>query len=396
MTQSRQPEPRDGFTTGSAAAATTAAALAVLLAGEMSDEITIPLPPDEHGVIPPERITVPLSFCERVTDRNALMGYAGVIKNAGDDPDVTDGLLITAHVARDPAQFPPELLRDSRAPLALGNGITLYAGRGIGVATLPGLPVAVGEIAVNPSPRRQIAASLLEVAGLWGYHGNIHCRLSALDGETRAKKTLNPRLGIVGGISILGTRGTVKAFSAEAWRVTISRALDVAAESGCSTVCLSTGRRSEKALRAMFSDLPEQAFIQAADHAGHALASAAARGFSRIVWGCFPGKLLKLAQGLAWTHAHAATPDFGLLEQLCAEVGLKGKSIRDALRIPTVAGALETIRTLSPEGYRAILARMAEMALASARALAAKGGRPGEIVVCAFAAHGELQATAKG
>ena len=214
MTEDAAIENREEFTTGSAVSAATAAALAVLLAGEAPEQMTIPLPPDENGVIPGTRLQVPVSFCERIMSNGTAFGYAGVIKNAGDSPDVTDGMLFTAHVARDIAHIPPALREEARAPLSLGNGITLYAGPGIGIATLPGLPIAVGEMAVSPAPRRQIAAALLEIAGLWGYHGQIHCRLAALDGKTRAKQTLNARLGISGGISILGARGTVKAFSA--------------------------------------------------------------------------------------------------------------------------------------------------------------------------------------
>lgn len=389
-------ENREGFTTGSAVSAAAAAALAVLLAGESSEQVTIPLPPDENGVIPGTRLPVPVRFCERIANNGTAFGYAGVIKDAGDDPDVTDGMLFTAHVARNAAHIPPAMREESCAPLNLGNGITLYAGPGIGVATLPGLPIAVGEMAVNPAPRRQIAAALLEVAGLWGYHGQIHCRLAALGGKTRAKQTLNARLGIIGGISILGTKGTVKAFSAEAWKSAISRALDVAAGMKCGAVCLTTGRRSEQAMRALYPDLPEQAFVQAADHAGYALAEAARHGFSRIAWGCFPGKLLKLAQGLAWTHAHSSSTDFTLFSRLCAEAGVPEAQARAAALYPTITGALEAIRAFSPALYADVISRMTEAAADAARDMALRGveesGRV-EVTVRAFDLRGTLLAT---
>lgn len=391
-----KPEPREGFTTGSAVSAAAAAAFAVMLTDEAPDRVLIPLPPDENGVTSPDRLHIPLHFCERIWENGTPVGHAGVIKDAGDDPDVTNGMLLTAHVVQNFSHFPPHLLADSAPPLALGNGITLYAGRGIGVVTLPGLPVAVGEMAVNPGPRRQIAAALLEAAGLWGYHGAIHCRIAALEGETRAQKTLNPRLGVTGGISILGTRGTVRPFSAEAWETTISRALDVAASLGLTTVCLTTGRRSETALCALFPDLPAQAFIQAADHVGHALAGAAKHGFSRIIWGCFPGKLLKLAQGLAWTHAHASETDFSLFARFCAEANVPEKCIAEAASLPTVTGALEVVRAFSPNAYLDVGGRMARAALESARNMASRADRSPEITICAFDMRGELLATVSG
>ncbi len=390
----RATTPREGFTTGSAVAAAASAALSVLLTGRPCDRVSIPLPPDENGNAAAGRLAVPVGFCERLEEGGALLGYAGVIKDAGDDPDVTDGMLLTVHAAKDASHFSP-LVPASRATLALPHGVTLHAGPGIGIATLPGLPVPVGQMAVNPAPQRQITAALHEAAAGWGYHGPVHCRLAALDGEERARRTLNPRLGITGGISILGTSGTVKPFSAEAWQRSISQALDVAGCLGCATVCLTTGRRSEKAMRSLFPDLLPQAFVQVADYAGFALAAAAERDFSGILWGCFPGKLLKLAQGLAWTHAHAASTDLDLFGQFCRRAGLPERELAEAMRSPTITGALETIRAGRPDAHAAIVRMMAESALRAVHAMASARGRQPEISLYAFDMRGDLLATVR-
>lgn len=384
---------REGFTTGSAVAAAAAAALSILLTGEHLSHVSIPLPPDKNGTFPEQRLGIPISFCERVTGNGAAVGYAGVIKDAGDDPDITNGMLLTVHVAKYPAHFPTYFLETIAAPLFLTDDITLYAGPGIGIVTLPGLAVPVGEMAVNPTPRRQIAAALEETAVAWGYTGPIHCRLAALDGEACAQRTLNPRLGIAGGISILGTQGTVKPFSTEAWKATVDHALDMALRLGCDTVCLTTGRRSEDAMRTLFPDLKPQAVIQAGDHVGHAVKAAADRGFARIHWGCFPGKLLKLGQELAWTHAHASPLSFTLLEEFCVKAGLPGNIIAEAMGMPTVTGALETVRAASKEKHAAVITVMAQKALKSLRSMTGRNDSLPGISLYAFDITGELLAT---
>ena len=382
---------REGFTTGTAMAAAAAGALTALLGGGAMESLSVPLPPGGAGASRDGRITIPLGFCRRIEEDGHLLGYAGVIKDAGDDPDVTDGMLLTVHAARDAAHFPARFHEECRSILDLDTGIWLYAGPGIGVVTLPGLPVAVGEMAVNPAPRAQIAAALREVARLRGYRGPIHCRLAALEGEERAKRTLNPRLGVTGGISILGTRGTVRPFSTEAWKATIRQAMNVAEAHGCQTVCLTTGRRSEDAMRALFPDLEPQAFIQVADHAGFAVAEAASHGFTRILWGCFPGKLLKLAQGKTDTHARESAPDFSLLTRFCREAGLDAERADTLLALPTVVGALETLRESDPEIYRKILDIMAENAGRTIVAMLPDGTRP-EIGLHALDMRGNLLA----
>ena len=386
---------REGFTTGSAVSAAASAALTALLAGENPQSVIVTPPPDEKGGRVGPNVTIPVDFCERIAGNDAPVGHAGVTKDAGDDPDVTDGMLFTVHAAKNAAHFPFTLPDGICPPLPLGNTITLHAGPGIGLVTLPGLPIEPGEMAINPAPRRQIAAMLCDTASRWGYKGPIHCRITAHNGEKIAARTLNPRLGITGGISILGTRGTVKPFSAEAWKTTIIRSLDVATSLHCPSICLTTGRRSENAMQTLFPKMHSQAFIQVADHAGFALGEAASRGFARILWACFPGKLLKLAQGLAWTHAHDAAPDFALFAQLAAKAGASEEIIATATRMPTVTGALEHIQKMAPGTYPAIIHCMGKKAHNAIRKMASPKGRPPSIHLYIFDIQGHLLTTVR-
>lgn len=197
--------------------------------------------------------------------------------------------------------------------------ICIDGGTGVGRVTLPGLPMPVGAAAINPVPRQQISHAVYSVARRLNYRGNLRICISVPEGEALARHTLNGRLGIVGGISILGTQGTVKPFSHSAWKATIVQGLNVAHKSGCAQICLSTGRRSEKLLMARYPHLPAQAFIQAADFAKFSLEQAGQRPFFPLVWACFFGKLLKLAEGHPYTHARSATLDMRVLSTWCHE-----------------------------------------------------------------------------
>ncbi len=308
---------REGFTTGSAATAAAMAAFGRLIGLSISDAVDCPLPPftEAPGLapLPSGYLRIPL---ERV-ELDGETATAAVIKDGGDDPDATHRARIEAKaVLIDAARTSPqagEILVPGFPPLLL------RAGSGVGRATLPGLPVAVGEPAVNPVPRRQIQVGLREFAAQGGYEGGVQITLSVRDGELIARKTLNPRLGILGGISILGTHGTVRPYSHDAWKASILEGLNVAKAVGCPRVFLSTGRRSERLLQDMFPLDREQAFVQVADFAEFSLNSAVETGFCDIVWGCFFGKLVKLAQGLGHTHAHAARLEMELLARWCAE-----------------------------------------------------------------------------
>lgn len=372
--------PREGFTTGSAVAAAAKAAVILLLGGSVGKEISVPLPCDENGLPREKRLVIPLHATRLENGESA----ASVIKDGGDDPDATHRMEFIVEAAKEPFEsaFPT---------LALTERITLYNGGGIGIATLPGLPVARGEIAINPGPRNQIAVALAEAAGEFAFCGPIHCRITAPEGEARARHTLNARLGVIGGISILGTDGTVKPFSSIAWQETIRQALNVAHAAGNSAVALTTGRRSEKALQRHLPHFAEQAFIQVADYAAFSIRETTQRGFTSIAWGCFPGKLVKLAQGEGWTHARASSPDFGLLETLCRASGVPAPITKAAVMLPTVLGALELVHEYSPRKHAAVVRLLAKQAVASLKKMTGGGHTP-SITLYAFDMQGRLLA----
>ena len=338
---------REGFTTGTAATAAAMAAVKLLLTGSAPDTVSVPLPPFD-GATPRGHLTV------AVLEVRAVRGEARAVvrKDGGDDPDATCHAEIEAVVS--PASTPL---------------IVIEGGTGVGRVTLPGLPVPVGEAAINPTPRQQITAGVRRIAAEHGYTGGLRVLIQVRDGETLAKQTFNPRLGIVGGISILGTQGTVKPFSHAAWKATIIQGLEVAAATGCDTICLATGRRSERLLAGRYPSLPMQAFVQAADFARFSLHEAAQRPFTTLVWGCFFGKLIKLAQGHAYTHAHDAQLDMADLSRRAAEAGVaQAEAIS---RCITAGHALELL--LADPGGTAVLHAMARRAADTAAQFA---GRP--------------------
>ena len=230
---------REGFTTGSAVAAAAKAATIFLLQGERLDRVDIPLPPGG-------RLDVPIDDFHPVP----LGMRTGVVKDGGDDPDVTHGARIQATVRLEPGP---------------AGQVRVEGGTGVGLVTRPGLPLAVGEAAINPAPRRQIAEAVREALDRAGYSGGARVTVSVPEGARIARRTMNPRLGIVGGVSILGSRGTVKPFSHAGYRASIRQALDVARATGSNTIAFATGRRSEELLMGVRPELPEHVFIQAAD-----------------------------------------------------------------------------------------------------------------------------------
>lgn len=269
------------------------------------------------------------------------LAHASIRKDGGDDPDATSGALVTATVIMEGswqtdslAPDPGGMAHDSTCPaqepsadpvpmpLSTGLRITIEGGPGVGRITLPGLPVPVGEAAINPVPRQQIAFALRHaVASAWPPCPPLRVIISVPEGERLARQTFNPRLGIVGGISILGTQGTVRPYSHKAWKATIEQGLAVAAATGCRTIALTTGRRSERLLMERYPHMPQQCFIQVADFAAFSLQAAGAGNFDNLVWGCFFGKLVKLAQGHAYTHARHADLDMAGLARVCEQYG---------------------------------------------------------------------------
>ncbi|QEM67777.1 cobalamin biosynthesis protein CbiD [Geobacter sp. FeAm09] len=300
---------RHGYTTGACAAAAAKGAAQMLVRQAEVAEVTIDLP---AGV----SATFPLHGRQFTPDEASCF----VVKDAGDDPDVTNGAELHATVALIPS-------------LSAGGGaVVIEGGPGVGKATKPGLAVAPGEWAINPVPRRMIEQAVRDA--LAASPTPVRVTISIPDGELRAHKTLNARLGIVGGLSILGTTGIVHPLSAQAWTDTIDAALDVARACGCQNVVLSTGRTSELAAQHHLNHtatdpatgervlLPDEAFVMMGDHVAYALQSCARRGFRQPLVACQFAKLLKIACGHENTHAAASELDLSHLLGWAGEAGL--------------------------------------------------------------------------
>jgi len=311
---------RTGFSTGSAAAAAAKAALLSLLEDVAPPQVELTLP---IGRV----LRIPVEQGQRLEAGQAL---ATVVKDAGDDPDVTHKARVSARVRL----------------LAAGRGVVIRGGRGVGRVTRPGLPVAVGEPAINPVPREMIRRAVEEAWRRAGREGEpaVEVEISVAEGERLARRTLNPRLGILGGISILGTTGLVKPFSHEAYTATIASALDVAAAAGEQRVVFTTGGKSEKRAIKLRPELPELCFVQIADFFGFALGKAGDGRFSWVGLVSFFGKALKQAQGLEYTHAHKAPMDLGRLSGWLRQAGEEPGLCRQVAAANTARHALEILR----------------------------------------------------
>ncbi|MEV5593281.1 cobalt-precorrin-5B (C(1))-methyltransferase [Streptomyces sp. NPDC052496] len=286
---------RHGWTTGACATAATTAAYTALLTGDFPDPVRITLP---KGQTP----AFALAAEEMAEDRAVAM--AAVVKDAGDDPDVTHGALVRATVRRLPA----------------GSGVVFKAGPGVGTVTRPGLPLDVGEPAVNPVPRQLMREHVAEVAARYGDGGDVEIELSVDHGEEIARSTWNPRLGILGGLSILGTTGIVVPYSCSAWIDSIRRGVDVARAAGRTHVAGCTGSTSEKVVVAEHG-LPEDALLDMGDFAGAVLKYVRRHPVPRLtVCGGF-AKLSKLAAGHLDLHSARSQVDKGFLAELARQGG---------------------------------------------------------------------------
>jgi cobalt-precorrin-5B (C1)-methyltransferase len=238
---------------------------------------------------------------------------AGVIKDAGDDPDVTHGAEVTVTVA----QAPP------------GTGVIFQAGEGVGVVTLPGLPVPVGQPAINPAPRKMIRDALASVADHCGVPADVIVTVSIPGGAALAEKTLNGRLGIRGGLSILGTTGVVVPFSCAAWVHSIHRGIDVARATGIDHVAAATGSTSEAAVQRLYG-LPDQALIDMGDFVGGTLKYLRIHPLPRLsVAGGF-AKMVKLAQGNLFLHSSKSRVDMDRLADDLAALGASHAAVNEA------------------------------------------------------------------
>ncbi|MFF6775529.1 cobalt-precorrin-5B (C(1))-methyltransferase [Streptomyces sp. NPDC012637] len=284
---------RPGWTTGACATAATTAAYTALLTGDFPDPVTITLP---RGHTP--------SFALAAESLTGGAAMAGVVKDAGDDPDVTHGALVRSTVRL----LPP------------GSGVVFRAGEGVGTVTLPGLPLEVGEPAINPVPRRMMRDHVAEVAAAHGGTGDVEITISVDHGAEIARSTWNPRIGILGGLSILGTTGVVVPYSCSAWIDSIRRGVDVARAGGLTHVAGCTGSTSERTVASLY-DLPEIALLDMGDFAGAVLKYVRRHPVDRLtICGGF-AKLSKLAAGHLDLHSARSQVDKGFLADLARTGG---------------------------------------------------------------------------
>jgi cobalt-precorrin-5B (C1)-methyltransferase len=319
-------ELRSGYTTGTCAAAAAKGAALTLL-GQTPHMVMVSLP---FG----EKAAIALQECRK----RGVRGYATVVKDAGDDPDVTNGAIIGAELS----------FISAKGNAALGTlPVILHGGKGVGLVTKPGLPVRKGGPAINPVPRAMIRRAIREAIAEAGDKPRVlkavEVTIVVPDGEALAKKTFNPRLGILGGISILGTTGIVKPFSHQAYKETVDLALNIARASGCTEVVLATGGQSERLAMARFPHLRGESFIQMGDYVSFALVQALEHGFRRITIAAFMGKLTKIAAGSAYTHAGSFPLEVSFVAALGERQRLSAALLRNIERSVTVRGILELL-----------------------------------------------------
>jgi len=288
---------RRGWTTGTCAAAAAKAAFAALVTGEFPDPVAVTLPRGERP-----------SFALAVARKESTSATAGIVKDAGDDPDVTHGALVCATV------------RVGKS----GAGISFRAGEGVGTVTRPGLPLPPGEPAINPVPRRMIQQAIAEVAAANSCAADAEVEISIPGGEALAAKTLNGRLGIVGGLSILGTTGIVVPYSCSAWIHSIHRGIDVARAAGLTHIAGATGASSEAAVQKLYG-LPEIALIDMGDFVSGMLKYLRRHRIARVTIAGGVAKMTKLAQGLTDLHSKRGEVDFATLSGFAAVAGGSAK-----------------------------------------------------------------------
>ncbi len=340
---------RYGWTTGCCATAATSAAFEALIVGEFPDPVEVRLP---GGTSP--------SFALAMNERGPDYARAGVVKDAGDDPDVTHGVTVIATVRRGPPR----------------GGVVFQAGAGVGVVTKPGLPLAPGEPAINPAPRRMMSEALATIAARYGVNADATVEISIPGGEKIAERTLNARLGIVGGLSILGTTGIVVPFSCSAWIHSIHRGVDVARASGLNHLAGATGSTSEDAVKRLWG-LSEEALIDMGDFVGGFLKYLRKHPVERVTIAGGFAKITKLGQGFIDLHSRRGSVDLDRLASLARDAGL-GQAVSQHIRLANTA--MEANAIAADVGFD-LAALVAEAAWRTAAKIAERGAGRLEIVV---------------
>ena len=340
---------RYGWTTGTCAAAAARAAVEALWTGTFPDPVSVTLP---GGAAP--------AFALAMHEMGQGAASAGIIKDAGDDPDVTHGALVIASVSAGPP----------------GSGVTFRAGPGVGTVTRPGLAIPPGEPAINPMPRQMILAAILEAAQLHNKPADIIVEIAIPDGEKIALKTLNPRLGIVGGLSILGTTGIVVPFSCSAWIHSIHRGIDVARASGITHVAGATGSTSEAAVAKLYA-LSDVALIDMGDFAGGMLKYLKAHPVDRVTIAGGIAKMSKLAQGRMDLHSRRGLVD---LDQIAVWLGEAGAA-QELVNTAHSANTAQQILGIARDAGIDLATLVAERAAAAAAHTMAGSGIALDVVI---------------
>lgn len=352
---------REGFTTGTAAAAAAKGACLVLLDQGWPETVDIRLPI-------PRVLTIRINTLEYENDT----ACCGVVKDAGDDPDVTHGAEIFAKVTRVPEP-----------------GVHIKGGVGVGVVTQRGLELPVGAPAINPVPLRMIRQAVAEALTQAGEatadhpEPGVEVTISVPNGEELARRTFNGRIGILGGISILGTTGIVRAMSTASWRASVVQAIDVAAANSIEHIVLTTGGRTEKFARQLFPELPELAFVQMGIFTGTSLKRAREKGVPRVTLGVMIGKLAKIAAGKMQTHVAGNQVDCTFLAGVARDLGA-AEELACAIEKANTGRHVQEL--IEAAGFTVFHDRLCE--LAAAKSLAAAGGPVAvEVILFDFEGH---------
>jgi len=351
---------RTGWTTGTCASAAAKAATQWLVEGSPPDSVEVALPSGRRVAFPVDDVDP------------AVPHRCAVVKDAGDDPDVTDGAHLTAAVA----WASPSPAQAQAQAAEVREDIELRAGEGVGTITLPGLGLPVGAPAINPVPRRMITQAVREVTA-----APLVVTISVPGGEAMAAKTSNDRLGIVGGISILGTTGIVRPFSTASYRASVVQQVDVAGAQGQRHLVLATGSRSDQAAQRLLPELAPVCFVEVGDFTGIALRRAAGAGIERITWVGMAGKIAKLAAGVLMTHYRRSKVDGELLAEVAAVTHAPPAVVEAATATATARHFAEVCLVHDCR------APLAELCRRAARACAAHvdGGLAVEVVMVDFA-----------
>ncbi|MEO5968532.1 MAG: cobalt-precorrin-5B (C(1))-methyltransferase [Bdellovibrionia bacterium] len=327
---------REGFTTGACSAAAAKAATRILIHGKLVHEIETTLPNRRR-----------VTFVLKRSEANGDIAVCSVIKDAGDDPDATHGAELTAHV---------RLLHQS--------GIVIRGGEGVAVVTKAGLGLEVGGPAINPVPRKNITEMVMEELEESPYLG-AEVTISVPTGREMAKKTLNERLGLLGGISILGTTGIVKPYSTAAYRASVVQGIKIVREQGLDIVVLTTGGKSEKYAMDLFPSLDPISFIQVGDFIGTAIKAAAKANVSHAVIVGMIGKLSKMADGRMMTHAVGSEVNMKMLEEIVRALGASDEVCAQVLKANTARHVLELCQAAGISGLTSAICERVVKVLAA-------------------------------